>query len=153
MSSIIMKHIVRLKNQRVARLYACRLISPRNSIIYGLYFSTPLSIALVSTGVLLGNLYLLVGMVLVTIGAIVLSMHPFDYVYNRLISKSIGSKRIPGRGTELQFTSTYGLVFNLVALGMVVLDVSLHMGILVSLYIATNALVIAILLYRRKSSA
>lgn len=128
-----MKQIIHLKDQLLAKWIPCSLISDKQSVRYGLYFSYPIYILIVVTGILMKSpLILLITAVIAFLG-IKLPLHPFDYVYNQ-IAKLIGINQIPGRGSELQVNSIVALVFNLVVLALIALNVTFNFTVLAIIY-------------------
>lgn len=134
-------------NQLKANWFVCRVTSGRKSAQYGLRFSYPLYIAMVTIGILLENPYLLALTALIAFCGVILPMHPFDYLYNYVVAKLIGTTQIPGRGSELQVNSSVALFFNLGVIALVLYEVNLHYGVLALIYIVSSIFFIAILLF------
>lgn len=76
------------------RWVVCKLISDKQSVKYGIYFSYPIYILIVVTGVLLMSPYILFIAVVIAFLGIKLPMHPFDYVYNYTFAKLFGMNKI-----------------------------------------------------------
>ena len=125
-----------LKNSRIiSRIYTCKLVPDRESALYGLRFSTPLTLALVVLGILLENPYILFINALIALFVIFMPMHIFDYLYNFLVTQINSKYKILGRGTELQVTSTISLIFNLLVISLIALEVKVSFEILALFYV------------------
>jgi hypothetical protein len=137
----------KLKDRLFARWVACRIVSDRKSVQYGIRFSYPIYILIVLAGILLKNPYVLVITALIAFFAIKLPMHPFDYIYNGG-AKLIGANKIPGRGSELQVNSSVALVFNLVVVALITLGASINFGVLAGIYAFASIFFIGIFLLK-----
>lgn len=132
----------------MARWFACRITSSRKSVQYGLRFSYPLYISLVAVGTFLTNPYILSTTLLLAFFGVILPMHPFDYVYNHIVTKLIGIKRIAGRGSELQINSIAALIFNFFVLAAIIFGIQLNYSVMALVYVASSVFFIAILLLK-----
>lgn len=141
-----------LRNHLAANWFVCRITSGRKSVQYGLRFSYPLYISIVVTGILLVNPYILAVTALIGLFGILLPMHPFDYIYNYVISKLIGANQIPGRGSELQINSVVALLFNLSVIALIAFGVKLNYGVMAFIYVLSSAFFIALLLFKEDFS-
>lgn len=141
-----------VKDRLIANWFVCRITSGRKSAQYGLRFSYPLYILIVVTGILLVNPYILAVTVLIALFGIILPMHPFDYIYNYVISKLIGANPIPGRGSELQINSVVALIFNLSVIALIAFGVKLNYGVMAFIYFLSSAFFIALLLFKEDFS-
>lgn len=138
----------KLKDRLFTRWVACRIISDKKSVQYGIYFSYPIYILIVVAGILLGNPYILLTAALIAFFGIKLPMHPFDYVYNYTVAKLIGTSKIPGRGSELQVNSIVALVFNLVVFALITFEISISYGALAIIYALSSIFFIGIFLLK-----
>lgn len=132
------------KNKFLARWFACRITSGWQSARYGLRFSYPIYICLVTSGILLVNPAILSITAFVAFLGIVLPMHPFDYVYNYTVPRLPGVNKIPGRGTEMQVTSLVAFIFNILAIVSIILDFQLNYPLMAIIYIASSVFFIAL---------
>lgn len=139
-------------NQLLARWFVCRITSGKKSAEYGIRFSYPLYISLVTIGILFVNPYILSITALIAFFGIILPMHPFDYIYNYVVVKLIGTDRIPGRGTELQVNSSVALLFNLGVITLIFSGITLHYGVLALIYVVSSIFFIAVLLFTNNFS-
>lgn len=138
----------KLRDRLFTRWVACRTISDKKSVQYGIYFSYPIYILIVVAGILLGNPYILLIAALIAFLGIKLPMHPFDYVYNYTIAKLIRTSKIPGRGSELQVNSIVALVFNFVVFALITFEVSISYGALAIIYALSSIFFIGIFLFK-----
>lgn len=140
--------LTKFRDKFFARWIACRVISDKKSVQYGLYFSSPIYLLLVITGILLVDPFILLGAALIAFLGIKLPLHPFDYVYNFVIAKLIGTSKIPGRGSELQVNSIISLIFNLIVLFLISFSVSINFGVLAVIYGLSSIFFMAIILFK-----
>ena len=127
--------------------FVCKLTSGRKSAEYGVRFSYPLYISLVVLGILLVNPYLLSLTALIALLGIKLPMHPFDYLYNYVVTKIIRTKKIPGRGSEAQVNSTVALLFNLGVIASIIFAIKLNYTVLALMYVLISTLFITLQLF------
>lgn len=132
------------KNQLLAKWFVCRITSGKKSARYGIRFSYPLYISLVALGIFLANPYILFITAIIAFFGIVLPMHPFDYVYNYVVTRIIGTKKIPGRGSELQINSLVALIFNIVVIAFITFGVQLSYPVMAFVYIISSIFFIII---------
>lgn len=131
-----------------ARWFVCRITSSKKSVQYGIRFSYPLYILLVTLGIILVNPYILSATALIALLGVLLPMHPFDYVYNS-IAKLVGINQIPGRESELQINSLVALLFNLSVIASMIFEVKLSYEVLAVIYILSSIFFIAVLLFEK----
>lgn len=131
---MIKKIFEKLRDSLFRRWLVCGIISDKKSVQYGLYFSYPIYILFVVSGILLRNPFVILIAALVAFLGIKLAMHPLDYVYNNLVAKFIRTTKIPVRGTELQVNSMIALVFNSVVLVLILLGISINYVALAIIY-------------------
>lgn len=137
-----------LKDQLFSKWLVCKLISDKESMQYGIYFSYPIYLLIVLAGVFLQNPYILSIAALIALLGIKLPLHPLDYVYNYIVASLLGTKRIPGRGTELQVNSLIALVFNLIVIALIAFNASINYTVLGIIYAFISIYFIARLLIK-----
>ncbi len=125
---------VKFKDRLFSRWVVCKVISDKQSVQYGLYFSYPLYILIVITGIVSVNPYILSLSALIAFLGIKLPMHPFDYLYNLVFPRLIRTNKIPGRGSELQVNSIIAVLFNLLVIGLIIFGISINFGALAIIY-------------------
>ncbi len=140
-----------LRSQLQAQWIACKLISDKQSVWYGIRFSYPVYISIVLLGIFSQNLYLLLAAALLALLGAKLPMHPLDYVYNQAVAKLIGASIIPGRGSELQVNSIVALVFTLVVIALIIFNVPINYSILATLYLLSSIFFLMIFLLKKDS--
>jgi hypothetical protein len=142
-----------LRSRLNAQWIACRLISDRKSVQYGIRFSYPIYISIVLLGVLSKNPYILLLTALIALLGMKLPMHPLDYVYNHGVTKLIGTNTIPGRGSELQVNSTVALIFTLVVVSLILFRIQINYSILAILYLLSSIFFLWIFISKKDSDA
>lgn len=133
-----------VKNRLLTKWFVCRITSGRKSAQYGIRFSYPLYIFLVSLGLFLLNPYILLLTTLVALLGVMLPMHPFDYIYNFVITKFSKNRRIPGRGSELQINSVVAFMFNLIVVSLIIYGINLNYYVMAFIYIIFSIFFIVI---------
>ncbi|HRN86898.1 MAG TPA: hypothetical protein PK863_06310 [Candidatus Dojkabacteria bacterium] len=141
----------KIKERFFSKWIACRLISDKKSVQYGIRFSYPVQILLVITGILLGNSFILIIVALIAFLGIKLPLHPFDYIYNFGVTMLIGTNLIPGRGSELKVNSFVVMVFNIVVVALITLEVPINYGVLAIIYALISLFFICIFLLKDSS--
>ena len=108
-----------IKNQisdiRINRLriqgYLCETNSEVSNLSFGIRFAYRLCVTLLIPGVLFANIPLLSIMMAVAIASTVLPYHPFDYIYNRVLSKRMNLPQLPPRSAQLKFACAIATLF------------------------------------------
>lgn len=131
-------------NRLIEKWFACKVTSGRKSAGYGLRFSYPLYIAIVAIGIYSVNPFILSSAALIALFGAVLPMHPFDYIYNNVVTKLIRTEPIPGRGTESQFSSTVALIFNFFVIASIIFGFQLNYAVMVIAYVLSSLFFIAV---------
>ena len=131
-------------NKLLGRWFACRVTSGRKSALYGMRFSYPLYMLLVVIGVLTTNIYIITITSIIALMGVLLPMHPFDYIYNAIAKYIPKMNRISGRGTEMQVTSVFALLFNLVVIVLLFTEIKINYTVLASIYALASFSFIAI---------
>lgn len=139
----------KLKNRLNEQWIVCKLISGKKSVQYGIRFSYPLYIFIVLIGIFSENPYILLLSALIALLAVLLPMHPFDYVYNRGVAKLIGTNKIPGRGSELQVNSSVAMVFTLLVSALMLFKIPINYSILAILYLLSSVFSLCFFLFRK----
>jgi hypothetical protein len=143
----------KFKSQLNAQWIACRLISDRKSVQYGIRFSYPIYLSIVFLGVFSENIYLVsIASIIALLGS-KLPMHPFDYVYNLTIAKFPGINKIPGRGSELQVNSIVALVFTLCVITLIIFRIPINYSMLALIYVLSSIFFLCIFLFRTDSNS
>lgn len=141
----------KLYKRLMGRWIVCGVVPDKKSVQYGIYFSYPLYILLVTAGILLNNPYILLVAALIAFFGIKLPMHPFDYIYNYGVARLLGTNKIPGRGSELQVNSIVSVLFCLIVAGLIVLEVSINYEVLAFTYVLVSIFFISIFLFKNRS--
>jgi hypothetical protein len=141
------KYLAETRDRLVTKWFVCRVTSGRKSAQYGMRFSYPLYISLVALGIFLVNPYILAVTAVIAFFGIVLPMHPFDYVYNYGVVKLLGMKKIPGRGSELQVSSSVAFFFNLGVIASILFGIQLNYGVMALIYVLISIFFVAIQLF------
>lgn len=99
-----------LSRTRINRLKAQGFMNLSDSEISELAFGSRFALASCTTifgiGVATANVPILLGMALVAFGGIVLPNHPFDYIYNYILSNRLNKPKLPPRSNQLKFACT-----------------------------------------------
>lgn len=141
----------KLKYKLNTQWIACRLITSRKSVQYGVRFSYPVYMLIVLIGVFLRNPYILLLAAVIAFFGKILPMHPLDYVYNYGVIKLFGANKIPGRGSELQVNSMVALVFCLVVSALIFFGIQINYSILAIIYLLSSIFFLCIFLFRKDS--
>ena len=72
-------------------------------LAFGNRFAYRLCAAVLVVGVATANIEVLLGMMLIAFMGVVLPNHPFDYIYNHLLSKWMKKPQLPSRSRQLKF--------------------------------------------------
>lgn len=147
---IIRNMWMKLQNRLQEQWIACRLVSDRKSVQYGIRFSYPLFITIVLIGIFLENPFILFVAAFIAFIGMKLPLHPFDYVYNYTVARLIGNK-IPGRGSELQVNSIVSLVFTLLVSSLILLRVPINYSILAIIYLVSSIFILGMFLLKKDS--
>ena len=75
-----------------------------NEMAFGIRFAYRACVSVLLVGVSLANIPLLSIMMVIAIGGAVLPNHPFDYVYNYVLSKWMKKPQLPARSAQLKFS-------------------------------------------------
>lgn len=99
-----------LSETRIKRLraqgYSTQSAQELSDMAFGIRFPYRLCVTILSVGVLFANIPILALMMAMAALSIVLPNHPFDYIYNHLLSKRMGKPVVPPRSIQLKFTCT-----------------------------------------------
>ena len=74
-----------------------------SELAFGNRFAYVLCSTLLLIGVITSNILLLSVMLFIAICGILLPYHPFDYIYNGLLSKPMSKPKLPPRSKQLKF--------------------------------------------------
>lgn len=145
---MIKNTLKKLQDGLVTRWISCGIVSDKKSVQYGIYFSYPIYILIVFAGILLENQFIILVDLLIAFLGIKLPLHPFDYVYNYTFAKLIGTKKIPGRGSELQVNSIVAFIFNLIVFALIISGITINFGALAIIYALVSLIFIVIFLFK-----
>lgn len=84
--------------------YTCQSDEELSSLAFGNRFAYRACVILLIPGVVLANIPLLLIMMFFAFLGVVLPNHPFDYIYNHLLSKRMKKPQLPPRSVQLKFT-------------------------------------------------
>lgn len=129
---------MRVLRNKLVQLYTCKVISGRQSALYGIRFSYPLYILLVTTGIVFEIILILLVAAFIALAGIFLPIHPFDYLYNTFFPRIFKTSKILGRGNELQVNSTISLAFSLLVTLLIVSEVNLNFKLMAFIYVACS---------------
>lgn len=152
---------------RVSRIreqgYFSRSEQELSEMAFGIRFAYRLCNLFVIIGVVTQNLWVLGAMATVAFMSIVLPYHPFDYIYNHLLSKPMNRLPIPPRSIQLKFACSLATSFILTTMYLFITGNTLAAYIVGGLLISVATLVGTIdycipsvifnYLFRRKSKA
>ena len=98
---------VKLTTVRLGRLRAQGYLSQSDeelsNLAFGNRFAYRACVTILIFGVALANIPLLAIMMFIAFMGVVLPNHPFDYVYNHLLSKRMKKPQLPPRSAQLKF--------------------------------------------------
>jgi hypothetical protein len=105
---------------REARLreqgYQNQSVTELSQIAFGIRFAYRLCNFFLIIGVVTQNLWVLGAMATVAFSSIMLPYHPFDYIYNHLLSKPMNRPLIPPRSKQLKFACGLATSFILITM-------------------------------------
>ena len=105
-----MKNEQSLSKTRISRLraqgYATQTEQELSELAFGIRFPYRLCVAILSIGVVMANIPILSVMLVLAFLGIVLPKHPFDYLYNHLLSARMNKPPVPPRAAQLKFACT-----------------------------------------------
>ena len=82
-----------------------------SQIAFGNRFAYILCTCILVYAVITANIYVLTAMLFVAFGGVVLSNHPFDYIYNYLIRHIVKKPKLPKRSKQLKFACSIATCF------------------------------------------
>lgn len=82
-----------------------------SELAFGNRFAFIICSTLVGLGVATANVPILVGMALIALGGVILPYHPFDYIYNHIVSGLIDRPKLPPRSKQLKFACIIATVW------------------------------------------
>jgi hypothetical protein len=74
-----------------------------NDLAFGNRFAYRLCVSVLLAGVLLQSIPILSSMLVIAFFGVLLPNHPFDYIYNGLLSKAMNKPKLPKRSVQLKF--------------------------------------------------
>lgn len=78
---------------------------------FGIRFPYRLCVAIIVTAIVTESIPLFAFMLGIAVSGIFLPNHPFDYIYNKLLSKRLGRPQVPPRPRQLKFACTIASIF------------------------------------------
>jgi len=98
---------IKLNSARLNRLraqgYTCQRDEELTDLAFGNRFACGFCSTLLFLGVIMANIPLLALLMLIAFMCIVLPYHPFDYVYNHLLSHRMSRPQLPPRSKQFKF--------------------------------------------------
>jgi len=99
-----------LSNTRVGRLRAQGYLSENREelsrMAFGIRFPYRLCVAVLVIAIGTQSIALFSAMFLIAFSGVVLPNHPFDYIYNHLLSEPMNRPKVPPRANQLRFACT-----------------------------------------------
>ena len=74
-----------------------------SDLAFGNRFAYQVCTALLTLGVVLADIPILSLMMTIAFLGVILNYHPFDYIYNHVISERLGKPKLPPRSPQLKF--------------------------------------------------
>lgn len=74
-----------------------------SELSFGIRFAYYLCSFFVLLGLITANIQILMAMMMVSLFGVILPNHPFDYIYNILLSKPLNKPKLPRRSKQLKF--------------------------------------------------
>ncbi len=96
---------IRLQRLR-AQGYVCETDHDLTDMAFGIRFPYRLCVAIIVVAMLTKSLPIFAAMLILAFLGVVLPNHPFDYVYNHLLSKPMHKPMVPPRSKQLKFACT-----------------------------------------------
>jgi len=93
---------VRLKRLR-AQGYLTQTDQELSNLAFGIRFAYLLCLSILLIGVSSANISTLTVMMVIALWGIVLPNHPFDYIYNLLLSEKMNKPKLPERSIQMKF--------------------------------------------------
>lgn len=75
-----------------------------STLAFGHRFAFAVCSAILAFGVITANIPTLIAMTIVAFFGIILSYHPFDYIYNHVLRRMLNKPKLPPRSKQLKFT-------------------------------------------------
>ena len=98
---------IKLSRTRIDRIreqgYFCQTDETIYELAFGNRFAFRLCGAILTIGVVFSNIPILVTMMLIAFLGVILPYHPFDYIYNNILSKRLNKPKLPPRAPQLKF--------------------------------------------------
>jgi len=104
-----------LSPQRLYRIreqgYSIQTDKELSELAFGNRFAYILCTTILLVGVTTANIPLLIIMNIIALLGVLLPNHPFDYIYNLLISKLLSKPTLPPRSAQLQFSCSVATIW------------------------------------------
>jgi hypothetical protein len=82
-----------------------------NDLAFGNRFAYRLCVSVLVIGLVLQSIPILSAMMVIAFFGVVLPNHPFDYLYNSLLSKVMNKPKLPKRSVQLKFACSLATVW------------------------------------------
>ena len=96
-----------LSETRISRIreqgYVCHTDAEIKDLAFGNRFAYRLCTTMLIFGVAFANIPLLSVMMVIAFFGVILPNHPFDYIYNLVLSKRMNKPKLPPRSNQLKF--------------------------------------------------
>ena len=117
-NSVSPKLIKRLKIQGYCGISDNRL----SQLAFGNRFAYILCSVLIFIGVTTASIPILCFMMIVALYGVLLPHHPFDYIYNHLLSRLMNKPKLPPRSIQIKFACSIATVWLAMTVGLFYLD-------------------------------
>jgi hypothetical protein len=98
---------IKLSSTRICRIreqgYFNQTDEDIKALAFGNRFAFRLCGSILLLGLVFSNIPILATMMLIAFFGVVLPYHPFDYIYNHILSKRLNKPRLPRRSPQLKF--------------------------------------------------
>ena len=109
-----------LSEKRINRLrlqgFTCQSVQELSQMAFGIRFAYRVCTSVLIIGAITKNIYVFAGMFVIAFLGATLPNHPFDYLYNHFLSKSMNKPSLPPRSPQLKFACSIATVW----LGLIV---------------------------------
>jgi len=98
---------IKLSSTRINRIreqgYFCQTDEAIDELAFGNRFAFRLCGSILTVGVIFNNIPILTMMMLIAFLGVILPYHPFDYIYNNILSIGLNKPKLPPRAPQLKF--------------------------------------------------
>ena len=82
-----------------------------SDMAFGIRFAYRTCVAIIVAAILFQSIEIFTGMLIIAFLGIVLPNHPFDYIYNAILSKTMNKPKVPARAVQLKFACTIATIW------------------------------------------